>query len=182
MRKWLKAALILAMLGLGLVLALPALLPRLQWSTKRLPPPLDAYPDRQALGAVARWHLERTFTGGRKPDLILSWCRSSGTLNWEGIVVEQSGIAHTFRYLHGFAVQGGSAVNPGLLKAEQLRDEFGPASPHPPHLTEVLIVSFEKDGQWQTRLYDRRRLPEPLSRFIEFAYGHDGERIRAVVH
>ena len=181
MRKSAKAALTLAIIGAGLALAWPIIAPNVQLNTIRLPAPLDAYPDRQALGEIAKWHLERTSNRGKKPKLILSWSLSYGTLNWEGILVDEDGLARSFRHLYGYSRRGGEIVAPGP-RMQQLIDEIGPTSPSTPDLPEVLIVSFEKDGQWQTRLYDRRRLPKPLRRFIEYAFAHSGERMGEIIH
>lgn len=130
-----------------------------------LPPPLETYPNREALADVARLH--------QKPRdwiLLVSYAGSTysgphGTSQWDYICVDRRGRSEHHRDIWSYAEQGGNLgdrpADPARVQAELNRL---PPSVPPPPLNDVLIVSFEENGIWTTRIYDRYASPPALNR------------------
>jgi hypothetical protein len=131
------------------------------WDGKRLPKPLDAYPDQEGLGLVAKWHLAPK----KDAAMLISWSWNGGPRNWSGIHVDAKGNAGSFREIYNHALQGGSITAVGRPKdpavIEQFISKVGP-SVKPPPIDDVLIVSFRTNSKWETRLFHRDHAPTPL--------------------
>ena len=167
---------------MGGVLMLTPLLPRpAPWSSalaRRLPAPLEAYPDSEALGAVAGPQLQNRGLGPGRALARVSRSGNGRTTWWEEWAVFPSGESQSWRELWDHATQGGVPRRPAATfrrkAAQALVDRLPPSLPHPP-LARVLIVSFERDGRWTTRLYDQTEPPSVLIELEALATGRSAE-------
>jgi len=85
--------------------------------------------------------------------------------------VDRKGVVWTCRDIHSWAYQGTKRrqLSQGLLKRLGEALLALPEGEEKPPLARLLIVSFDRDGRWLTRLYDRDSLPVEVAELYEIA-------------
>lgn len=132
---------------------------------RRLSAPLNAYPDRASLGTVGHQHLDGPKFGKQEQLALISWSLRGDVKAWGGIRVPAQGRARSFRHFWNSSERVGSFGRSQYPQDAPRLGTFlarlGPSVPAPP-IERVLIVSFQRDGPWITRLYDRNDPPAAL--------------------
>lgn len=159
---------VFAVLLLGGLLPRSVMAPIERTLGPRLPAPLEAYPDVESLGKVAREQLAGPKPGD--PRLLMASRSFRGDTNgWAFLSIATDGRLGSGRDLWNYARQGGglspymgASFDPRAVQA--LLDRLGPSVSPPPPIARALFVSFGRGGVWTTRVYDCGSPPVELVR------------------
>lgn len=175
-----RIVLVLVLASAVLLFTFPYFALRLEpFLAKRLPPPLQSYPDAQALGSVAKRHLTANWLPGRppttsdkfhigSPKLIISWSLDGSARNWGVFGMDEQGRTLHQRVLWQYAIQGSGVKPLGSRVLEKVNQELSnlPVSSSSPPLSDLIIVSYRFSGTWRTKIYSRSSPPPSLQRLV----------------
>jgi hypothetical protein len=143
--------------------------------TERL---LQNYPSSPALDAVIRAHAGSTalFYAPWFPEHMARAPedRAAGNPGFaQELIVTASGKIWSQRRIRSWAAQGGGTMKPNeeVRAAIEQTVRTLPQSDAQPALGRLLIVTCRTENGWQTRLYDRANLPEPVRGVFERTRG-----------
>ena len=130
------------------------------------------YPQSQGLEYVAYSHAYRE--GLTKLHFVLysTWFLHGDPSVAMQTTVNAEGEVYTVRSVFNWADQAGrwSRLTTDDFQLLLATIKELPKSTQSPPLEFIVVVSFQEDGKWQTRLYDRRKPPPELTRIYKFAH------------
>lgn len=126
------------------------------------------YPKSKALDSLIYMH--RTF-GRKSKDLMLyvTWFPDGDPrVAYQCFAGVRGGI-ETHRWVYNWAIQASHTTQLGEPQLESLKNAIKvlPSGAKSPLLAALLIVSFRDGEAWETRTYDRKRLPDEVKNIDE---------------
>lgn len=134
-----------------------------------VPSLFESYPRSEALDRIIETHVEAGTDTRYERTLLTTWFLDGDPRVARFMSLTPAGKCARYQYVHSAEWSG--PPQPSQLTAEQLATVLRSISELPPSgkpsLENMLIVSFKKDGVWETRLYDRTQRPPALSTIFE---------------
>jgi len=131
--------------------------------------PREKEPYNDALGAIITSHLNAKSNLQGKQLLYATWFYGGRPKVSMQNMLSENGNLKSYRDVFNWAIQASGnkqieASKMSLIK-EQLK-EVPNSDSHPP-LTKLLIFSFQRDGKWHTRTFDKFKSPASVTRVFQ---------------
>jgi len=134
----------------------------------------EGYPEAKeqynfGLGAIMRSHLNTKLNLQKKQLVYVTWLYGGGT----GIAMENflgsDGNFSSYRDVFNWAIQANHGAKFDVSTMNLIKEQLKAVpsrNSHPP-LNKLLIFSFQRDGKWHTRTFDKSKLPSSVDRVIQ---------------
>ena len=138
---------------------------------QEVPSQFASYPRSEALDRIIETHVEAGTDTRYERILLTTWFLDGDPRVARFMSVTPTGKCSKYQYV--FSAEYSGPPQPAQLTSEQVSEILLAATHLPPSqqpkLENMVIVSFRKDGVWETRLYDRTNRPPALSTIFEMA-------------
>lgn len=134
-----------------------------------VPSQFASYPRSEALDRIIDTHVEAGTDSRYERILLTTWFLDGDPRVARFMSVTPAGKCSKYQYVHNAEYSG--PPQPTQLSSERVSEILIAAANLPPsqqpRLENMVIVSFRKNGIWETRLYDRMNRPPALSTIFE---------------
>lgn len=138
---------------------------------QELPSQFAGYPSSEALSRVVETHIEAGTDTRYERALLTTWFLDGDPRVARFMSVTPAGKCSKYQYVHAAEYSGPplpTQLSPRQMSTILDAVQHLPPGGKPP-LENMVIVSFRKNGVWETRLYDRTNRPPALSTIYETA-------------
>lgn len=139
--------------------------------SKELPTQFAGYPASEALSRIVETHAEAGTDTRYERAVLTTWFLDGDPRVARFMSITPAGKCSKYQYVHAAEYSGPpqpTQLSPQAMSTILDALQHLPPSGKPP-LENMVIVSFRKNGVWETRLYDRMNRPPALSTLYETA-------------